>query len=150
MVVVALCTIFVLGFALVLGYETAGIGKQTTIVASQATCSESEAGCETLSITSASLRTVNYTDELGTVNYSNLSLGLTPSGGATVTSVNLFIGNQSAGQVQGPFRPGVNRVVNVTLPSTISVSKGKTYLLSVEGFYGGSLTVWASTRVTAK
>jgi len=148
--VVALCTIFVLGFALVLGYETAGVGKQATTLAPQTTCSASEASCETLSITSASLRTVNYTDELGTVSYANLSLGLTPSGGVAVTSVDLFIGNQSAGQVQGPFRSGVNRVVNVTLPSTISVSKGKTYLLNVEGFYGSSLTVWASARVTAK
>ena len=148
--VVALCTIFVLGFALVLGYEAAGIGRQATVVAPRTTCSASEASCETLSITSASLRTVNYTDELGTVNYANLSLGLAPSGGATVSSVNLFVGNQSAGQLQGPFRPGVNRMVNVTLPSTISVSKGKTYLLSVEGFYNGSLTVWASARVTAQ
>jgi hypothetical protein len=149
--VVALCTLFVVSFALVLGYEAAGIGKQSTItIASQTACTASGAPCEGLTITSAKLRTVNYTDELGTVSYANLSLGLNVSGGSPVTSVKLFIGNQSAGEVQGPFKPGINKAVNVTIPSTVSVSKGKTYLLSVEGYYGNGLKVWTSTKVTAE
>ena len=68
-----------------------------------------------------------------------------------MSSVNLFIGNQSAGAVGGPFEPGVNKIVNITLPTTIEVSPGKTYLLSIEGFYGaGSTGVWESTEVKAQ
>jgi hypothetical protein len=126
LIVVALCTIFVLAFVLVLNYEAAGIGTQGTVVpTTQTTCTSSEPSCELLSITSASLRTVNYTDELGVVSYASLSLGLNASGESPITNVNLFVGNTSAGQFQGPFKPGVNGVVNITLPATISVSRAR-------------------------
>jgi hypothetical protein len=151
LLVVVLCTIFVLGFTLVLAYEAAGIGEQATIVpTSQTTCSAPESSCEALVITSASLRTVNYTDELGVVNYASLTLGLNPSGKLAIATVSFYIGNTSAGQVQGPFQPGVNRVVNLTLPATVSITPGRTYLVSVEGSYGTSLSVWTSTKVTAQ
>jgi len=151
LIVVALCTIFVLAFALVLNYEAAGVGTQGTVVpTTKTTCPTPGPSCEMMSITSASLHTVNYTDELGVVNYATLTLGLNASGESPITAVNLFVGNTSAGQVQGPFRPGINRSVNVTLPSTISISPGKTYVVSVEGEYGGSQPVWTFTKVTAQ
>ena len=94
---------------------------------------------------------MNYTDELGQVGYANLVLGLNVSGGSPIASVKLFVGNSSAGTVVGPFEPDEDRVVNVTLPTTVDVFSGKTYLLSVEGFYGaGSEEVWTSTEVTAQ
>ena len=151
LIVVALCTIFVLAFALVLNYEAANVGTQeSTVVTSQTSCAASSASCDTLAITSASLHTVNYTDELGTVNYANLTIGLEPSGPYAVTSVDLFVGNVSAGSLRGPFNPGSDQVRTLTLPSTVSVSAGKTYTLSVEGFYGSGSTAWESTRVTAQ
>jgi len=150
LIVFVLCTIFVLSFVVVLNYATAGVGKGgTTVVTSQTSCSAGPS-CESLSITSASLHAVNYTDELGVVNYATLVLGLNASGISPITSVDLFIGNLSAGKIQGPFEPGVNRAVNLTLPATVSITSGKTYQVNVEGFYGNGLAVWKSERVTAR
>ncbi len=150
LVVFALCTIFVVGFFAAISYDTSGVGEQpqtpiTTYIACQAPAS----ACDTLSITSASLRTVNYTDELGIVSYATLTIGVMPSGASPITGVSVFIGNRSAGYVQGPFEPGVGRTLNLTIPSTVSVSPGVTYLVSVEGFYGTGSSAWNSTRVTA-
>lgn len=150
-VVFFLCTAFVLSFVVVLNYDTAGVGKQgQPLLTSQTTCPTSDTSCLSFSITSASIRTVNYTDELGIVNYATLALGLNASGSSPITSVRLFIGNTSAGAVQGPFEPGVNRMVNLTLPATIAVSPGKTYLLTVEGFYASGSEVSKSVEVTAQ
>ncbi len=151
LVVFALCTAFVLGFVVVLNYATSGVGKEGQgVTTSQPSCSVSSASCESFSITPASLRTVNYTDELGVVNYANLILGVNASGGSSLTSLDLFIGNMSAGSVQGPFDPGVVRMVSLILPATVSISPGKTYLLSVEGFYNGNSAVWESVRIAAE
>jgi hypothetical protein len=151
LIVFVLCTVFVLSFVVVLNYATAGVGKGgETMATSHASCSAAGSPCESFSITSAGLHTVNYTDELGVVNYATLVLGLNASGSSPITSVDLFIGNLSAGRIQGPFEPGVNRVVNLTLPATVSVSSGKTYLVNVEGFYGNGLAVWQSERVIAR
>ena len=150
LIVFALCTIFVASFVVVLNYEASEVGRQSAfVVSSQSTCSPAGAGCEALSMISASLHTVNYTDELGVVNYATLSLGLKAAGGSTISGVDLFIGNMSAGYALRPFMRGVIRVVNTTVPSTISVSPGKSYLVSVEGFYGSSSSVWASMKVMA-
>ena len=149
--VVILCTLFVLAFYLVVSFETSGIGNQTmTVPTTVSSCPASGTVCDTLTITSATLRTVNYTDELGTVNYATLSFGLEPVGGSSISSVRLYIGNLSAGAIQGPFQPGTKENENVTLPSTISISAGRTYILSIQGNYGNGLTAWASTKVTAE
>lgn len=153
LLVVALCTAFVVSFVVVLNYDTAGIGSQTqtTIASTQGSCPSPGPSCVTLSITSASLRWTNGTDQLGPGGYANLTLGLDPSGGSPITSVKLLVNNTLAETVQGPFEPGVNRVVNLILPATIAITPGRTYLLSVEGFYGdGSQTVWQSLEVTAQ
>jgi len=150
LVVVALCTIFVLAFYLVLSYEAAGIGNQSVTVPTTTTsCPASATSCDTLAITAPALHVVNYTDELGTVNYATLSFDLEPSGGSTISTLNVFIGNMSAGSVQGPFQPGSSRMENLTLPSTVSVYSGETYVLTVEGSYGNGQTAWTSTKVTA-
>lgn len=151
LVAFVLCTIFVLSFVVVLNYAASGVGRTGRgVTTSQAICSASSNSCNSFSITSASLRTVNYTDELGVVNYANLVLGVNASGDSSLTSLNLFIGNMSAGTVQGPFNPGVNRVVNLTLPTTISISEGKTYLVNVEGFQQNGSVVWESVEVSAQ
>ncbi len=153
LIVFVLCTAFVAGFAIVLNYEAAGIGVggQTVTTLQTSSCSISDSSCMRISITSAYLHAVNYTDELGIVNYATLKLGLNASGPSSLAGVKLFVGNLSAGVVQGPFEPGVNRVVNLTLPATVTISPGKTYLVSVEGLYNnGSESVWASTEVTAQ
>ena len=149
LVVFVLCTLFVVGFFLVLNYEAAEVGKTQTIPTTFTTCSISQTGCESFSITSSSLHSVSYISELGPGNHTTLLLGIDVSGSSPVTDVNLFIGNTFAGSIQGPFEPGANRVVNLTLPATISVSPGRTYVLSVEGFYGGGLEVWQAAEVTA-
>jgi hypothetical protein len=153
LIVVALCTAFVVGFVVVLNYATAGVGKQgqTALVTTQTTsCAAQSSSCVSFSITSARLVSVSYTDELGPVNYATLTMGLNASGGMPITSVKVFVGNLSAGGAQGPFNPGVNRVLNLTLPATIMVSPGKMYTVSVEGFYGnGSDVAWKSVEITA-
>lgn len=153
LLVVALCTAFVVGFVVVLNYATAGVGKQgqTVLATTQTTsCPIQSSTCVSFSITSARLVSVSYTDELGPGTYTTLILGLNASGGMPITSVKVFVGNQSAGGAQGPFQPGVNRVLNLTLPATISVSPGKTYTISIEGYFGsGPDTVWKSVKITA-
>jgi hypothetical protein len=149
LLVVALCTAFVVSFVVVLSYAFAGVGSQTTLQ-TQSPCSSSQGSCPSFSITSASLLTVNYTDELGVVDHAYLVLGLNASGTSPITSVSLFIGSAPAGSVQGPFNPGVSRVLNITLPATVSVSHGKTYLVNVEGFYGDGEEAWKSVEVSAQ
>jgi hypothetical protein len=150
LVVFALSTVFVASFVVVLNYETSGIGRPApAVVTSRAACSATSASCESVIITSADLRTVNYTDELGVVNFATIRLGLKASGPSSIDDVDFFVGNMSAGYAQGPFVPGVNKVVSITVPATISVSPGRTYSLSVEGFYGVGSSVWTSERITA-
>ena len=155
LIVVALCTVFVLAFALVLNYESAGIGEgSTTIPTSQTACPVSNASCETLTITSATLHTVNYTDELGTVTYSNLSVEFAPSGPSPLDRVDLYFGNASSAtkvySTQGSFEPGVGRALTVTLPSSVFVFPGKTYLVTIEGYSQSNLTASDSIQVTAQ
>ena len=151
LVVFALSTIFVLGFVLVLNYEAAGVmhDEQNTI-SSQSSCTVKDTSCVTFSITYASLRNVNYASSLGPANYTTLMVGVNASGSTPLTRINLFVGNTSAGSVDGPFEPGVNRLLNLTLPATVTVSPGKTYLLSVEGFYGSGMDVWETEEVAAQ
>ena len=155
LIVVALCTAFVLAFVLVLNYEAAGVGNQaTTLLTSETTCADTAAACEHLTIASATLNVVNYTDELGTVTYSNLSVRFTPSGPSAVESVDFYLGNASSTtkvySLQGPLEPGVSRALAVTLPSSVVVVPGKTYVVTIEGYNQESLTASATVEVTAE
>jgi hypothetical protein len=137
LVVFVLCTALVLGVAVVLNYEATSIGTQIqSLPTTKATCTPNDASCPAFSIVSASLRTQNTTDQLGVANPAYLSLEINVSGVTPLASVHLFVGNTSAGVVQGPFGPGLNRIVNLTLPATVLVTPGKSYLLSVQGFNG--------------
>jgi len=148
--VVVLCTAFVLSFAIVLSYEAGQVGQSGQVTLStQNSCPPSEFSCPSFTITSLKLITANITSELGPENQSEIALGLDVSGGTTITKMGLFVGNASAGTVQGPFDPGFTRVLNITLPSTVQVSPGASYLVYVEGFSGSGSTYWASVRVTA-
>jgi hypothetical protein len=154
LLVVALCTVFVIGYAATLVFVTSGVetpGNHATSAYTQASsCQASNPSCVTISITSSRLSTVNYTDELGPVNYAVLTLGLEASGSGPVLKAGIFLNGTSVGTIQGPFEPGVVRVVNQTLPATVSVVPGKPYLVTVEGFYGdGAEVVWASVEVVA-
>ena len=148
LVVFVLCTAQVVGVAVVLNYEATSVGNQIqSLPALQATCSPTDPSCPHFSIVSASLRTQNTTDQLGIANPSYLSLELNVSGNA-LSSVRLYVGNVSAGVVQGPFGPGMNRVVNFTLSAAAVVSPGRTYLLSVQGFNASGGYVIKSEEVT--
>ncbi len=151
LVVFVLCTMFVLGFVVVLGFVTSGVGNtgQGTTTSST-TCPSQAASAAGFTITSPKLRTVNYTDELGIVNYATLSFEVSASSGSPLTSLLVCIGNSRAGSVSGPFNPGANRVVNLTLPATVQISPGKPYDLSVEGFYGSGSAGWETMKVTAQ
>ena len=151
LVVFILCTLFVLGFVVVLNYATAGVGHITQGTStSPANCPTAPISVPTaFSITSPSLHTVNYTDELGIVNYAALTFGVNASAGSPLRSLLVCVGNQNAGTVQGPFNPSVNRVVNLTLPATISISPGKAYVVNVEGFNEDGSGLWESVRITA-
>ena len=149
LLVFVLCTALVIGVAVVLNYEAASVGSQIQSLPSlQATCSQSDTACPHFSIVSASLRTQNTTDQLGIANPAYLSLEFNVSGATSLTSVRLYVGNISAGVVQGPFGPGMNRIVNLTLPATVVVTPGKQYLLSVQGFNASGGYVINSREVT--
>jgi hypothetical protein len=153
LVVVALCTLFVVGYAATLVYVTGKAGNQSsrsTLGTQTSTCNTSDPGCVTFSITSSKLVSQNYTDELGPGNHQYLILGLEASGGGPVLTAALFLNGTSVGTVQGPFSPGVSRLINQTLPATVNIVLGKHYVVTVEGYYGnGSKTTWASVEVTA-
>lgn len=135
---------------MVLDYEAATVGNQVQALPSvQRSCSPSDASCPNFSVGSADLVTENTTDLLGVASPARLSLVLNVSGTASLTSLRLYIGNASAGVVQGPFGQGLDRIVNLTLSATVLVSPGKSYLLSVQGFNGGAYVI-ESEFVTAR
>jgi hypothetical protein len=149
LVVFGLCTALVIGVLVVLNYEATSVGNEiNSLPTLQATCSQSDPSCPQFSIVSASLRTQNITDQLGIANPAYLSLEFNVSGAAALTSVHLYVGNVSAGTVQGPFGPGMNRIVNLTLPAVVVVSPGKPYLLSVQGFNASGGYVIVAQKVT--
>lgn len=88
------------------------------------------------------------------MTYSNLSMKLVPSGPSGLGSVDLYFGNASSTtkvfSAQGPFEPGVSRVLDVTLPLSVVVTPGVTYLATIEGYAQGSLVASASTQVAAE
>lgn len=142
MIVVALCTIFVLAFVLVLNYEAASVNSQLqALPTSPSSCSGSDNLCPNFTIVSAILTTTNTTDQLGIANPIYLSLDLNVSANPPFSRVSLFVGNISAGSVQGPFQRGLNKIVNQTLPTTVQASPGKTYMVSVVAYNSGGYTM---------
>jgi hypothetical protein len=150
LVVFALCTLFVLGFVVVLNYVASGVGSTAQGTSSATSCQAPSSTAAGFSITSAALRTVNYTDELGIVNYAFLAFNVNASAGSSLASLLVCVDGSRAGLIQGPFMPGVSRLVNLTLPATISISPGKMYTVNVEGYYGGGSTAWESVAVRAR
>lgn len=151
LIVFFLCTALVVGFVVVLNYESTEVNRQIqSLPTEQSSCSAGDPNCPSFSIISASLRTQNTTDQLGTASPTYLTLELNISGGAPLATIHLFVGNTSAGTVQGPFNLGVERIVNLTLPATVTVSPGRTYKLSVEGINSTGAFVVRSERVTAQ
>ncbi len=137
LVVFVLCTAFVIAFYVVLTNDANSVNNQLQALPSSPTnCSPADASCPHFNIVSASLRTMNTTDQLGISNPAYLSLEFNVTGSAPVSKISLFIGNVSAGTVPGPFGLGLNKIVNQTLPATISASPGNTYIVSVVGFAG--------------
>lgn len=152
LIVFVLCTIFVLAFVVVLNYEAGVIGNSANSAPGNQgpSCQTGGAGCERLQITSASLYEENYSSSLlGPGGYARLDLAFEVTGPSAVTGLRFFVDNISAGTLQGPFATGSVRVMNVTLPATVSVASGATYLLSVEGLYGNGSAVWSNVEVTA-
>jgi len=149
LIVFVLCTALVIGVAIVLNYEATTVGNQIqSLPKLQATCSQSDPSCPRFSIVSASLRTQNTTDQLGIANPAYLTLEFNVTGTAPLTAIHLFVGNASAGMMQGPFGPGVTRVVNFTLSATVVASPGRSYLLSVQGFNAGGAYVIETEELT--
>ena len=140
LVVFAICTLFVIGFAVVLNYETGLVGSQVQALPSSPTnCSPSDSQCPSFTIVSASLTSKNTSDQLGIASPAYASLSIMVAGGPTLSRVDLFVGNVSAASIRGTYGRGQDQVCeNYTLYATVLVTPGKTYLLSVEGFSGAS------------
>lgn len=149
LVVFVLCTALVLGVAVVLNYEATSVGNQAqALPPERSSCTASDASCPSFSIVSASLRVQNTTDQLGIASPAYVSLELNVSGAAPLATVRLFVGNASAGTVPGPLVPGLDRIANFTLPTTVIVTPGGSYLLSVQGFdASGSYVIQAESVV---
>lgn len=150
-VVFFLSTALVLGVVVVLNLEATTVGNQIQALPTlKASCAPGDPACPRFSIVSASLRSQNTTDQLGVANPAYLSLVLNVSGATQLASIRLFIGNASAGTVRGPFGSGYSRIVNLTLPATVSISPGKSYLLSVQGLSDNGAYVIKTSLVTAE
>jgi hypothetical protein len=151
LIVFVLCTTFVLAFVVVLNYEQGAVfGSLNAKVQTSHTTCQASGGCDTLTIVSATLREKNYSSDLGPGSYAILAMKLNVSGPSSLGSLKLFIDNTSAGTVQGPVGPGLDILVNLTLPATIAVTHGMTYTLSVEGLYGTDSTVLQALKVVAQ
>ena len=150
LVVFALCTMFVLGFAFVLNYEAGQVGKGTTLVTTRGSCTSTGVSCPSFSVSQAVLLTNNYNDTLGPGSHIDLSFTLGVLAGSTLSSVSLYLGNVSVGSVQGPYAPGLHQVTDYVLPTTVSATAGATYTLTVEGLFADGSTAWTSTQATAR
>ncbi|MDV3293113.1 MAG: hypothetical protein LYZ70_02475 [Nitrososphaerales archaeon] len=53
----------------------------------------------------------------------------------------MYIDNVSLGAVQAPFKPGTTKLVGLGVPTTISVSVGRSYSVLVGGSYAGTAGV---------
>ncbi len=148
LIVFLLCTAFVVAFAVVLNNDASTVNSQLqALPSSETNCSVSDASCPKFVIVSASLRTMNTTDQLGIANPVYLTMRFNVTGSASLTKVQFFVGNVSAGTVQGPFGLGPNEVSNLTLSAAVSASPGKTYRVSAVAF-SGSNYVLESVYVT--
>ena len=151
LVVFVLSTALVVGVVVVLNYEATLVGSQTQALPTiKASCSSSDPSCPHFSIVSASLRVENTSDLLGVANPAYLSLVFNVTGSTPLASVRLFVGNASAGAVSREFGLGLNQIVNLTLPSTVAVSPGQSYLVSVEGLNSAGGYVVMAETVTAE
>ena len=151
LVVFVLCTALVIGVGVVLNYEASAVGNQIqSLPTSPTSCSTSQSSCPRFSIISAELDTMNTTDQLGVANPDYLTLELDVQGPSSLSSIHLFVGNASAGSVHGPFGPGLDRIANITLQSTASVSAGRTYHVTVEAIGSGGSYVLESVDVVAQ
>lgn len=141
LVVVALCTAFVLAFALVLNYEASSLNNQLQALPTPpSSCSGSDSSCPGFGLVSVALTTTNTTDQLGITNPAYLSIDFNVIANPPLSRVSLFVGNASAGTVQGPFLLGLNKIVNQTLSAAVQASPGKTYLVSVVAYNSAGYT----------
>lgn len=117
------------------------------------TTSVCEAGpsCPGFQITSARITSVSLPD----VSSQTVQLGIKATGAGPMSKVVVLLDNVSMGTVVGPFEAGVNRVVTLGVPTTMTVEKGKSYTIVVEGVYPGGmggqaeLDYWDSVAVVA-
>ena len=152
--IVAICTAFVLGFGLVTYYATLGVSlsnPQTFSGTTIGTCTVSQASCGNITVVAASLTIANYTDELGGVSYSNLTVTIRPDQGVTLASVTLLLGgNVKVEEEEGPFASGETYRISTVLPENVNISPGTSYLLLVEGPANANQTGLGSIVVTAE
>ncbi len=150
--IVGLCSAFVLGFALVTFYATSGVALQnpdsTTGTSSASPCYVLGGPRGNISITSASLTVVSYTDELGLVGYSNLSISFKPVSDQ-LSKVTVCIGAVGVVSETGPFLAGQTVRLNLALPETVVIQPGSSYLVQVEGANGNGSASLGSLEVTA-
>ncbi len=139
LIVFLLCTAFVVAFAVVLNNDASTVSSQLQALPPSATnCPISDASCPRFVIVSASLHTMNTTDQLGIANPVYLTMRFNVSGSVSLSKIQFFVGNVSAGTLQGPFGLGLNEISNLTLSAAVSASPGKTYRVSAIGFNGPS------------
>ena len=152
--IVAICTAFVLGFGFVTYYATLGVSlsdPQTFSGTTIGTCTVSQTSCGNITVVSASLTIANYTDELGGVSYSNLTLTIRPDQGVALASVTILLGgNVKVGSEGGPFASGEDYRISMVLPENVNISAGTSYLLLVEGPANSNQAGLGAVVVTAE
>lgn len=115
-----------------------------------AICPADKQDCPGFSLGNMTLRSLNRTD----IDSQQVAFAVTSKEASPMARIEVFIDNVSLGTVEGPFAPGVPRLVSLGVPTTIIVTPGVSYGVVVEGIFSdssGAATAeyWQSITVVA-
>jgi hypothetical protein len=153
-VAIGMCILFVAGAYTVWNYAFSQFNPNpaSTTLTNTYSC-ETGGTCGEFQIASASLILQGGEGELGNgIQSQSLSLQIDNLGRVPMSSVQVFINNTSVGTQDGPFAPGMGKVLYFPVPTTISVEPGGPYEISVEGTFrsgvpGGSATSYIVSQI---
>ena len=107
----------------------------TTTLASTRTCT-TPSGCGEFRIVSVNVTLQGGEGEVSNgIQSQSLSLQLEVLSQVAMSSVQVFVNGTSVGTENGPFPSGLGRILFFPVPTTISVTPGATYAISVQGTF---------------
>ena len=145
---IAACLVFIGAFSGYYYLAESGFNPnpQRTTLAGAPVCVPEKQSCPGFTLGNVTLRVLNRTD----IDSQQMSFVLIPGGPGPMSRVSVYIDNISLGAVDGPFAPGVPKLVALGVPTTINVTPGASYGIVVQGTFAESATdYWQSVSVVA-